>query len=84
MTTTATANVVTAVFRPGPKIQQPVSGGRKWTEQDERTHQKLRAEWKESKENVVTVVASSSAQNQRRVGNPEIKAGITGELIVVQ
>ena len=60
MTTTATADVVAAVFRPGPKIQQPVSGG-EWTE-----YQKLRAEWKASKENIVTVVALSFAQKQRR------------------
>ena len=78
MTTTATADVVAAVFRPGPKIQQPVSGG-EWTE-----YQKLQAEWKAPKENIVTVVASSSAQKQRRVGNLEIEAGVTGELIAVQ
>ena len=78
MTTTATADVVAAVFRPGPKIQQPVSGG-EWTE-----YQKLQAEWKAPKENIVTVVASSSAQKQRRVGNLEIEVGVTGELIAVQ
>ena len=35
------------------------------------------------KENVITVVASSSAQKQRRVGNPEIEAKVTGKLIAV-
>ena len=77
MTTATTADVVAVVFRPGPKTQLPVSGG-EWTE-----YQKLWAERKASKENIITVVASSSAQKQRRVGNPEIEAKITGELIAV-
>ena len=57
--------------------KQPVSGG-EWTE-----YQKLRAERKALKENIVTVVASFSAQKQRRVGNPDIEAKVTGELIAV-
>ena len=77
MTTAATADVIAAVFRPGPKIQQPVLGG-EWTE-----YQKLQAERKASKETVITVVASSSAQKQRRVGNPKIEAKVTEKLIAV-